>query len=329
MSARETVVLFTHGANQAGRSEDQNKQTWEEAFNVDKHARKIQSLIAGDDNDEIRQYHEKKHQGCDYPKYTDWTAPWYGDIWANIEAQGDPLEERLNQSSDKENKERGSILGSVLEKIEHKGIENHFDELAPFYELAVQRDGKTLYEAICNKFLGQLIRATEGGKCYVLVAHSMGCAVSYNVMTHISCAESEPEYCPIEGTLSAAYREKVKDFAASHSKCFGLLTFGNYTGYNWCQRLNNRLLFGESKNQYVYPDAVGRWFNFWTLLGGDPYILDDRMGDDIVDDQHDNYDDVMVRRIPGTNIGHGRKNWFQRNQFAKKLRRNMARHLYL
>lgn len=330
MSARETVVLFIHGANQGGRSEDQNTQTWEKAFNVDKHASTVRSLIVGEDNDEIRKYHEQKHQGCDYPQYRDWTAPWYGDVWANLAAQDDPFDKRLNQSSDKENEERGSVLGSVLEGIERKGMQKHFDELVPFYELAVQReDGKTLYEAICNKFLSQLIPATAGGKSYVLIGHSMGCAVTYNVMTHISCAESGIDYCPIEGTLSTAYREKVTDFAASDSKCFGLMTFGNYTGYNWCQRLNNRLLFGESKKQYVYPNAVGRWFNFWTVLGGDPYIIDDQLGDDIVDDEQGQYDDVLVLRTPGLNIGHGRDTWFQRSQFAKKLRRKMAHHLYL
>jgi hypothetical protein len=229
-------------------------------------------------------------------------------------------------SADEDRDDRADLL----EKVERGVMKKHFDELVPFYELAVRKQsGETLYESICNRILDQIIAATKDDMHYVIIAHSMGCAVSYNVLTHIGCAKSNKKYCPIQGALSEAYRKKVKQFADSGSRCFGLLTFGNYTGYDWCQRLNNRLLFGHKEKQYVYPKAVGRWYNFWTLSGGDPYIIDDQLDDDIVDDNDDRYEDVMVRRLIFSNIGHGRAKWFRRNQFAKKLRRKMAYHLYL
>ncbi len=325
MPAKNTVVLFVHGANQAQKNEEKNTKTWEESFNVTAHAKTVRQLVSGDDNAGIQTYHETKHQGQDYPQYVGWTAPWYGDVWAGIATDPDPFGKRLNEY-DEANDERISIL----ERIERRGMQKHFDELVPFYELAVKKDdGRTLYEAICQKFLDQLVQATTNDQCYVLVGHSMGCAVTYNVMSHISCAQNNIDYCPIDGTLSQEYRQVVSGFANGSTKCFGLLTFGNYTGYDWCQRLNNRILFGEYKEQYVYPRAIGRWFNFWTMLGGDPYILDDQLSDDIVDDDEGKYDDVMVRRMLGTKIGHGRTTWFRRRQFAKRLRQKMARHLYL
>ena len=325
MPARKTIVLFVHGANQSEKNDNKNTKTWEEAFEVTEHSNAVLKVVTGEENSEIKSYHEAKHQGRDFPQYTGWAAPWYGDVWAGISAQSDPFEERLNEY-DEANDERNSIL----ERIERGAMQKHFDELVPFYELAVKKnDGRTLYEAICRKFLDQLVRATENDECYVLIAHSMGCAVSYNVMSHISCAQNAIDYCPIDGTLSPEYRQAVSTFADRPSKCFGLLTFGNYTGYDWCQRLNNRILYGEYKEQYVFPNAIGRWFNFWTVLGGDPYILDDQLGDDIVNDDEGEYDDVMVWRVPGSKIGHGRATWFRRRQFSKKLRKKMAQHLYL
>lgn len=330
MSGKETMVLLIHGANQADKSEALNKQTWENALKVESHSLKVKGLLSGEHNDEIARYHERNHQGLTYPVYRGWVAPWYGDIWQSIESQKrdgtNPFQARLNKSSDEDENDRGSLL----EKIEQKGMQKHFDELVPFYELAVRSDNdQTLYESICGSVLDQLIEATGSRMNYVLVAHSMGCAVSYNVMSHISCASEGEDYCRIEGALSDAYRGKVSAFADSQSKCLGLMTFGNYIGYNWCQGLNNRLLYGELKKQYVYPSAVGRWFNFWTISGGDPYIIDDMLGDDIVDDTDGRYDDVLVWRPPFVNIGHGRDNWFRRNQFAKKLYDRMAKHLYL
>jgi len=327
MSAKTTKVLFVHGANQADKNEEKNLITWQEAFDVTKYANKVQQLVEGNDNADVQAYHQKNHQGRDYPEYSGWMACWYGDVWRGIVAatQTEPFAERLNES-DEAKDERISIL----EKIERRAMKKHFDELVPFYELAViNDDGRTFYEAICHRFLNQLINSTNSQHHYVLVSHSMGCAVTYNVMSHISCAQAGIEYCPIDGTLSQSYRQAIAEFANSSAKCFGLLTFGNYTGYDWCQRLNNRILFGEYKEQYVYPKAIGRWYNFWTLFGGDPYILDDKLSDDIVSDNDGRYDDVMVFRMPGTQIGHGRAMWFRRRQFAKKLRDKMSRHLYL
>ncbi|GBC60525.1 hypothetical protein DENIS_1482 [Desulfonema ishimotonii] len=325
MSGKETVVLMIHGANQSHKGETVNTKNWEEALAVSRHARKVSDLVNGKNNAEIREYHTARHGGSEFPEYVGRTAPWYGNIWAAVKAADDPMKQRLNPSFDEDRDDQEYLL----QRIEQGVISRHLDELVPFYELAVMRDGKTFYEALCNEFLGQLITATAGGKHYVLIGHSMGCAISYNVMTHIGCAQSDTPYCAIPGTLSDAYRQRVRDFAGSGSRCFGLITFGNYTGYDWCQRMNNRLLFGRSEQQFAYPDAVGRWFNFWTLLGGDPYILDDELEDDMVDDAHDQYDDVVVPRVPFANIGHGRAKWFRRKQFSKKLYRKMAHHLYL
>jgi len=330
MSAKITKVLFVHGANQANKDKEKNLRTWQEAFDVSKYANKVQQLVEGNYNTDVQAYHKKNHQGRDYPEYSGWMALWYGDVWKNIvAAQTEPFAKRLDEN-EKSYKAIKNDRNSILEKLEHWVMEKHFDELVPFYELAViNDDGRTFYEAICQQFLNQLIESTNSQHNYVLVAHSMGCAVTYNVMSHISCAQANTGYCLIDGTLSQSYRQAIAEFANSSAKCFGLLTFGNYMGYNWCQRLNNRILFGEYKKQYVYPKAIGRWYNFWTMLGGDPYIIDDRLGNDIVGDKNGRYDDVSVPRMPGTKIGHGRAMWFRRNTFAKKLRDKMFQDLYL
>lgn len=324
MPGKSTVVLFVHGANQVEKTEAQNRKTWEDAFDVTDHAKKVLEVVNGDENARIQTYHDQKHSGTNFPQYAGWTSLWYGDIWAGIANEIDPFLTRLNEY-DEANDERLSIL----ERIERGAMKKHFDELVPFYELAVMKaDGRTLYEAICRKFLDQLESVTDGKEGYVLVGHSMGCAVSYNVMSHISCAKNGTPYCTIQGTLSDDYKKVVSDFAQKPLECFGLLTFGNYTGYDWCQRLNNKLIFDEYRKQYVYPDAIGRWYNFWTVFGGDPYILDDMLSDDMVNDDQNKYDDIAVWRTPGTNIGHGRAAWFRRNQFAKGLVKKLSYHLY-
>lgn len=330
MAAKETITLLIHGANQAKRTEDDNRRTWQEALDVEQHSQRVRDLMDGKLNDEIAEHHEQNHAGRDYPGFTGWTPPWYGNVWQNVEANEEPLADRLNKADLIESAHEGrEKVKELVERVERLGMQKHFDELVPFYELAVLNNGKTLYEAICQRLLDQLVDATKDGRHYVLIAHSMGCAVSYNVMSHISCAGAGKNYCPINGTLSNEYRNEVAKFVDSGSKCFGLMTFGNYTAYNWCQRLNNQILFGESAKQYVYPDAVGRWCNFWTRWGGDPYILDDQLDEDMVDDEDDQFEDVAVTRIPLTNIGHSRQAWFKRNKFSKKLYRKMAFHLYL
>ena len=326
MAGRDTVTLLVHGANQADKSKLTNQEVWKRALNQDQNAQDVSALLSGARNQEIADYHTGKHPGSDFPVYQGWVAPWYGSVWQEVSKKADRFGKRLNVSEAKDKKERGGLLA----KIERRGMRKHFDELVPFYELAVRKDnGETLYESICEAFLDQLVEATEGGvKSYVLIGHSMGCAVTYNVMSHVSCAALGRAYCEIDGALSDDYRRKVADFAATGAVCFGLLTFGNYTGYNWCQRLNHRLLFGEAEASYVYPDAVKRWYNFWTLAGGDPYIIDDRLSDTMVDLSGGRYDDVTVLRVPGTEIGHGRNAWFGRKNFARKLQDKMAYHLY-
>ena len=326
MAGKNTVVLMVHGANQARKNAQKNSEIWQAALSADEHAQRVSALIAGENNERIAEYHKEKHPASDYPLYEGWVAPWYGSVWQEVSQRSQPFGARLNRSVDSDKKERKGLL----EKIERKGMRKHFDELVPFYELAVRKENEeTLYESICKAFLDQLVSATvDGRKDYVLIGHSMGCAVTYNVMTHISCASQDKPYCGISGTLSDAYREQVSAFAAKKSRCLGLMTFGNYTGYNWCQRMNHRLLFGADEEAYVYPDAVSRWYNFWTIGGGDPYIIDDRLSDTMVDAPAGRYDDVAVMRMPGTNIGHGRLAWFGRRNFAGKLRDKMAYHLY-
>lgn len=326
MSGKETVVLLVHGANQARKNKQKNEKLWSKALRTDTYAQRVLALFNGSDNQTIADYHAAKHPTSDYPVYSGWVAPWYGSAWKEVSQTPKPFGARLNASANEDNKQRTVLL----ERIQRKGMRQHFDELVPFYELAVRKDnGQTLYESICNAFLEQLVAATEGGqKSYVLIGHSMGCAVTYNVMTHISCAATGQAYCQIDGALSSEYRQKVADFASKSARCFGLLTFGNYTGYNWCQRLNHKLLFGQSKETYVYPDAVTRWYNFWTVAGGDPYIIDDRLSDTMVDRRAARYDDVAVFRVPGSAIGHGRGTWFGRKDFSTKLWEKMAFHLY-
>ncbi len=289
-----------------------------------KYSRKFLQLIEGNDNNEINAYHTARHNNANFPAYTGWEQVWYGDVWQGVMADGTGLSERLNlvdESRDDSN--------WLLRKIERAAMKKHFDELVPFYELAVlEGEGITLYEKICSAFIDQLAHLTSDSEAFVLLAHSMGCAVSYNVMSHISAESKGENYCLIDGTLSDEYRQKVSEFVASGKECFGLMTFGNYTGYNWCQRLNNRLLNGRYEKEYAYPNSVGRWFNFWTILGGDPYILDDKLDETIVSDENDGYDDVSVWRRPGKNIGHGRAHWFRRKQFSRKLKLKMAKHLY-
>jgi hypothetical protein len=78
----------------------------------------------------------------------------------------------------------------------------------------------------------------------------------------------------------------------------------------------------------VYPDACGRWHNFFTVAGGDPYVLDDTLGDSMEGDRTRDFQDVPVWRWPGTNIGHGRSNWFRRKNFVAGVRDVLETHLY-
>ncbi len=327
MTAKETITILLHGANQAKREEADNIKVWQNALDLDSHSQRVRGLIEGQCNDEVAKHHQRRHSGCDYPAFSGWTAPWYGNVWERYGSEQYDTTLIDGASAEIGRNER-STTRNLVEYIERKKLEKHFDELVPFYELAVADDGKTLYEHVCDRVVDQLVDATKGGKNYMIIAHSMGCAVSYNVLSHISCEKEGQSYCPKEGTLSSEYRAKIADFANSGSDCFGLMTFGNYTAYNWCQRLNNIALFDENKPLFVFPEAAGRWFNFWTRLGGDPYIIDDQLEEDMVGDEDNDFEDVAVSRIPFSKIGHGRDTWFDRNKFAKRLFKKAAFHCY-
>ncbi len=222
-------------------------------------------------------------------------------------------------------------LEQISDLNQRSVMKKFFDELVPFYELAViKSENITFYEKICSKFLDDLIAATNNGqRDYVLVGHSMGCAVTYNVMSHISNQKKNKPYCTHNPKiLSDAYRQKVKSFVETNSHCFGLMTFGNYTGYDWCQKLNNKTLYGELKEQFVYPDSIGKWFNYWTFLGGDPFILDDQIGDDMINNKAKNFKDIIVFRAPFKNVGHRRRKWFKRKDFVNKLVKQLKFSLY-
>ena len=228
MGAKETIVVFVHGANQGrkAKTKTQNHQLWEEALNIEAdNAARIVSLLQGKRNYEINKYHNKRHRGSDFPAYIGWESAWYGDIYNSLNAdQSDPFEPvRLNFSDNQVQRERNLIF-DLIEQIQCSVMAKHFDELVPFYELAITKKyKKTLYESICHKFLADLKEATENGRYdYVLIAHSMGCAVTYNVMSHISCAQSESRqpYCLIQGTLSYEYRQEIERFCQQRFSVF-------------------------------------------------------------------------------------------------------------
>ena len=337
MSDRETVTLLLHGANQAFEDEEDtvprdaedNAQTWEDALDVESRSKKIRQLLTGEYQEEVDRHHQHNHANRLYPKFSGYRCPWYGDVYGEVRNQLDGV--RLNPSEGIESldKEQAGLMGKI-EEIQREKMKKHFDELVPFYELAVtDKDNRTLYELVCERLLKEIADLTSQGKDYIIIAHSMGCAVSYNVLSHLSCCSAGSEYCAIDGALSDDYRALVKQVVDSDSRCFGLATFGNYTAYNWCQKLNNQILYGEPVKQFVYPQSAAKWFNFWTTLGGDPYILDDQLEETFVDDEEDRFSDVAVRRIPLLSpIGHGRKTWFSRNGFSKQVFEKLAWHLY-
>ncbi len=331
MSAKKTVIVFVHGANQRDKNENRNQEVWEESFQINAQTqREFLPLVNGKKNTEIAEFHQGKDPQRNFPEYIDWSSAWYGSIYNDLTKDKtiNPFEENLNPDL---NKERGLKLKKISDLKQRKVMEKFFDELVPFYELAVIKDENiTFYEKICSKFLDDLIAATSNGQHdYVLVGHSMGCAVTYNVMSHISNEKKNNPYCTHNPKiLSDAYRQKVKSFVETNSHCFGLMTFGNYTGYDWCQKLNNKTLYGELKEQFVYPDAVGKWFNYWTFLGGDPFILDDRIGDTMANNEEKNFKDVIIFRVPIKNVGHQRPEWFKRKNFVKNLVKKLKFNLY-
>ncbi len=328
MAARETVIFCLHGANQADKDKDINEKTWKDAFELEEDCVALHNVMNGGENDAIKAYHHDKHGGSDYPQYVGWYSAWYGKIWQRLEQlpEKERFSSRLSPSMDGEVDER--LL--LLEKIERRAMKKHFDELVPFYDLGVCADsGKTMYEEICAQVLADLFIATDNGsKDFVMLGHSMGCCVSYNLLSHMTRVGEGKTPAAIEGALSDEYTRAVTDFVHGQSKPFGLLTFGNYMGYNWAQKANTRILYGGRDRHYVYPDYSPRWFNFYTLFGGDPYIIDDLLESTIVSDEVDSYDDVRVWRVPLANIGHGRHNWFRRDSFTKRMRKKFTRHLY-
>ncbi|WP_319549565.1 hypothetical protein [Desulfogranum marinum] len=328
MSEKETIVFCVHGANQADKDPAKDYATWSDAFELEDACLELKNVILGNENDEIKNYHLEKHNNCDFPQYNGWASAWYGGIWQSLldKPESERFSTRLSPSKDGEKDERVFLL----EKIERGAMKKHFDELVPFYELAVIKDSnKTLYEEICSKVVDDLWEATEEGvKDFVMVGHSMGCCVCYNVLSHMTRVVDGQPPAAIEGALSPEYTEKIKKMTESSSKPFGLITFGNYMGYNWAQKANTRILYGERSRHYVYPDYSPRWFNFFTLFGGDPYIIDDLLESSIIGDDIDAYDDVSVWRVPFTNIGHGRHQWFRRDSFTNKMRSKLKKHLY-
>ena len=341
------VPILVHGANQSARLlsstsfESQNANAWDTAL---QEAPSVLQTLNGQHNEKITDYHSKKNAGKNAPYYEVNNlrryCAWYGSVWeshcANREPDGDggfnykeplpgSLKDQMNLldkmiDSDKSGSEK--VLLS-----ERAAMDKFFAELVPFYELnTIVQTGKTLYGSICQALLEDIATLTNNGEIdYVIIAHSMGCAVSYNVLSHIDRMMSGNDPVAVQSdVLSDSYLELLKIISSGSGRCQGLLTFGNYIGYNYCSRLNNYILTGEFSKTYKYPISLARWVNCYTFLGGDPYIIDDKLGSSI--DGHDGrFRDERVWRIPLRNIGHGRENWFKRSDFERDVHRFLCK----
>ena len=345
MAAKTTVPILVHGANQTAKErteipyEDRNLSARDEALAC---APDVLSCLKGERTDDIAKRHTKKDPAADYPEYFFRGAAkhsiWYGGVWEKYcwdevpdgdgaftykEPRAGALQDQYGLG-DKlyASRPKGIKLGVLA--TERGVMDKCFAELVPFYELrTVVATGTTLYSEICEAFLDDLVTLTDQGTLdYVLIAHSMGCAVSYNVMSHLSLviAGQKPHNPALKGVLSPSYEKKLKAFAKKPAQCLGMLTFANYTGFNYAQALNHHVLFGGFKKLYPYPDAVLCWRNFFTFLGGDLYILDDTLRKTITGPNKKRFKDERVWRIPFTNIGHGRENWFKRNDFEDDMK---------
>ena len=216
MPAKKTVVIFVHGANQRKKSERRNREVWHASFQLNS---QLPPLLNGQKNKEIAEFHQSKDSQRIFPEYIRWDSAWYGSIYIDLKQKtsGKPFGENLNPDL---KKERGLKLAEISDLNQRSVMKKFFDELVPFYELAViKAENITFYEKICSKFLDDLIAATKDGeRDYVLVGHSMGCAVTYNVMSHISNEKKNNPYCNHNSKiLSDAYRQKVKSFVETNS----------------------------------------------------------------------------------------------------------------
>lgn len=360
MSTRRTLPVLVHGANQSARSlydekkkityssyEEMSNAAWDEA--LDK-GEKILRVLNGSNNEAIETYHQNQNPGQDVPAYEFYKieahAVFYGDIWntycSNCVPDGDGgytyKEPRLGSLRDdyeifKELMTGKEPAGKKLHLLakERGAMDKFFAELVPFYELyTLTATGTTLYSEICESFLDDLTVITEGGTVdYVLLAHSMGCAVTYNFLVHLSnLREGRPLVnAALNGVLAESYMEKLNAFNEARAECLGLLTFGNYTAYNYAQRCNHHILFGGFETKYPYPKAARLWRNYYTALGGDPYIIDDTLGKAVTGGTPGQFKDVRIARIPLTNIGHGRDNWFRRNDFERDVVKTLTKEL--
>lgn len=336
------VPILVHGANQSARLlsstsfESQNANAWDSAL---QEAPSVLQTLKGHYNDKITDYHSEKNTGKNVPYYevSDLRrhCAWYGSVWeshcANREPDGDggfnykePLPGSLKDNMNLLDKMIASDTSSS-EKVllsERAAMDKFFAELVPFYELnTIVQTGKTLYGTICQALLEDIATLTDNGEIdYIIIAHSMGCAVSYNVLSHLDqvISGNEPLAVKSADVLSADYLNLLKVVSSGNGRCQGLLTFGNYIGYNYCSRLNNYILTGDFTKKYKYPISLARWVNCYTFLGGDPYIIDDKLGNSI--EGHDGrFRDERVWRIPMRNIGHGRENWFKRSDFERDM----------
>ena len=344
------IPILVHGANQSAKEltgatfESQNADAWESAF---KEAPSVSKALDGQFNEKIKTYHSKKNRGKNAPYYEvnnlRTHCAWYGSVWethcAYSEPDGDggyhykdPLPGSLKDQMnllDKMFETDPSVAKKVL-LTERAAMDKFFAELVPFYELnTIVQTGTTLYSSICQALLEDIATLTDNGEIdYIIIAHSMGCAVSYNVLSHLDRVLSGNEPVAVQSdVLSDNYLELLKIVSSGNGRCRGLLTFGNYIGYNYCSRMNNYILTGEFSKTYQYPVSLEKWVNCYTFLGGDPYIIDDKLGNSI--DRHEGrFRDEKVWRIPLKNIGHGRENWFKRSDFERDVRRFLCEEIY-
>lgn len=122
MPAVDTVVVFVHGANQGDKTESQNRDAWEQAFEAEPdNARMIGAILSGEANQEIATYHERKHGSCQFPAYVDKAFVWYGDVY---KAHADDFAiTALNASREEDEDDRQPII----ERLERRAMKKHFD----------------------------------------------------------------------------------------------------------------------------------------------------------------------------------------------------------
>ena len=86
MTAKSTVVILLHGANQASKTEATNRQAWTDAIAAAERDVPgcFAATVVGEQNGSIAEFHESQHAGATYPSYSGWESAWYGGVWQHV-----------------------------------------------------------------------------------------------------------------------------------------------------------------------------------------------------------------------------------------------------